>query len=267
MQTQDPNVLLERLQGALSAAASVFSNFDRQHVVELKKAGGDPVTEADLALDDAIRETLLSDGEGWLSEETADNLERLDSDLVWIVDPLDGTREFIDGLPEFCTSIAAVAGGRPVAGGILNPAADLEILGAQGVGVTCNGQAAEPRPVRSIDELRVLASRSEVTRGQWSVVQSDGIEVEPMGSVAYKLARVAAGLDDLTWTPVPKHEWDVAAGAALMTASGGRTLGLEGAPLVFNQPNPWLSGMIALPPGFETHLDTIRAFIERQVST
>jgi myo-inositol-1(or 4)-monophosphatase len=264
MPENDPKALLQRVDNALTAASAIFAGFDRQTIAELQKTGGDPVTEADLAIDRALKQELQGEGEGWLSEETVDDSHRLDTGLVWVVDPLDGTREFIDGLPEFCTSIAAVVDGIPVAGGILNPAAAIKILGAVGLGVTCNGdpvEAGDPTPLR---EMKVLASRSEVKRGQWKVVEDSGIEVKPMGSVAYKMARVAAGLDQATWTPVPKHEWDVAGGAALIRAIGGTTVGLDGEELVFNRENPWLEGAIAVPPGFEDQLDAVFALIRKQ---
>lgn len=221
------------------------------------KDGGDPVTAADLELDHVLKESLLRPGEGWLSEETADDLIRLECDLTWVVDPLDGTKEFIEGLPEFCTSIAAVANGRPIAGGVLNPAAGMRIVGAVGSDVTVNGHTAETMDVSSFEGLRVLASRSECKRGTWTHVADRGIEVVPMGSVAYKFARVAAGLDPLTWTPVPKHDWDVAAGAALIASAGGRTVGLDGKDLLFNRPDPWMSGAIAVPKGIDPFLTEI----------
>jgi myo-inositol-1(or 4)-monophosphatase len=260
-----PNQLLGRIEEALSAAAEVLRRFDRGTVDEQRKIGGDPVTEADLAVDAQLRQILLADGEGWLSEESADDISRLDKSLVWIVDPLDGTREFIDGLPEFCSSVAAVVDGVPVAGGIVNVAADIEVIGATGVGVFRNGTPVPSLPGPPLADIRVLASRSEVRRGQWLVVEADGVAVEPMGSVAYKLGRVAAGLDHITWTPVPKHEWDVAGGAALIAASGGSVLGLDASPLVFNQDHPWFSGVIGLARGMERHLDWVRALIGKQL--
>jgi myo-inositol-1(or 4)-monophosphatase len=261
----DPTLLVSRIGEALAAAAGVLRRFDRATVAEQKKAGGDPVTEVDVELDAVLRRCLQADGEGWLSEETADDKSRLDDSLVWIVDPLDGTREFIDGLPEFCTSVAAVVDGVPVAGGIVNTAADIEVIGAPGLGVWCNGKEVLGWVTPPMESIRVLASRSEVSRGQWSVVESDGVLVEPMGSVAYKLGRVAAGLDHLTWTPVPKHEWDVAGGAALIAASGGMTVGLDGNPLEFNQDRPWFSGVVALAPGMEQHLDWVFGLVQRQL--
>lgn len=256
-----PELLIQRIDAALDQAAQVFSRFDRSKVSELTKSGGDPVTEADYALDRVLRETLLGPSEGWLSEETADDANRLERDLVWIVDPLDGTREFIDGLPEFCTSIAAVCNGQPLAGGILNPAADLRIVGAVGVGATVNGE-----PVKPASNQNVLASRSEWNRGTWEVVEASGLEVVPMGSVAYKFARVAAGLDFTTWTPVPKHEWDVAGGAALLLSIGGSALGLDGQALQFNQPRPWMPGAIAIPPWLGNRQESIEKLIAAQTA-
>lgn len=261
-----PSDLLERIVEALASVRGVFASFDSDRVQEMQKTGGDPVTAVDLEIDRVLKEILMRSGEGWLSEETADDANRLDRELVWIVDPLDGTREFIDGLPEYCTSIAAVVDGRPVAGGILNPASDLLIAGAVGHGVECNGERTAPLEAESLESMRVLASRSECSRGQWKVVESHGIEVVPMGSVAYKMARVAAGLDHATWTPVPKHEWDVAGGGALLEAAGGATLSIDGDRIGFNQARPWLSGAIAVPPGFDVHLPRVMELIAQQVA-
>jgi myo-inositol-1(or 4)-monophosphatase len=262
----NPLDLLERIVDALASTRTLFASFDRDRIEEMKKTGGDPVTAVDLEIDRILKQLLIRSGEGWLSEETADDARRLDRELVWIVDPLDGTREFIDGLPEYCTSIAAVVDGRPVAGGILNPASDLLIAGAVGHGVEANGQETAPLSADSLESMRVLASRSECARGQWQVVENQGIEVVPMGSVAYKMARVAAGLDHATWTPVPKHEWDVAGGAALLEAAGGSTLSIQAEPIGFNQTRPWLSGAIAVPPGFETHVPRVIELIAEQTA-
>ncbi len=260
----DSEELLERVQTALAAARAVYQSFDGDKITELKKAGGDPLTEVDMALDSALKESLLANGDGWLSEETVDNSTRLDRDLVWIVDPLDGTREFIDGLPEFCTSIGAVVDGVPIVGGIINPAAGLEIVGGLGIGLTCNGVPVEKTRPAVGNVTRVLASRTEVGRGRWEMVEAAGIDVEPMGSVAYKMARVAAGLDWATWTPVPKNEWDVAGGAALLKAAGGTTVGLDGRELTFNRADPLFDGIIAVPPGFEVHLESVLDLARQQ---
>jgi myo-inositol-1(or 4)-monophosphatase len=217
------------------------------------------LTKADIAVNEVLLETLPQPGEGWLSEETVDDADRLNCSRVWVVDPIDGTREFIQGIPEWCISVGLVEGGRPVAGGILNPATDELIIGAQGYGVTRNGTPVTARASSDLRGALILASRSEVKRGEWEPFFEEPISIRNVGSVAYKLGLVAAGLADGTWTLVPKHEWDVAAGAALVLAGGGVVLNPDGSPAVFNQSNPKLTGFIAVGSGIATQtMDLIR---------
>lgn len=238
---------LRTIAAALAEAGEVLREFESGRITAARKSNQDPVTEADLACDRALKEVLLQPGEGWLSEETADDPDRLRRNRVWVVDPLDGTKEFVEGIPEWCVSVGLVEDGIAVAGGILNPPADIIALGAVGSGCTLNGW-----PVDSYsppDAARVLASRTEVGRGQWDHWDRVPFSIIPMGSVAYKMARVACGLAEATWTLVPKHEWDVAAGTALVNAAGGLVLRPDNEPLRFNQPSPKLPGLIALGPG------------------
>ncbi|MDP3984868.1 MAG: 3'(2'),5'-bisphosphate nucleotidase CysQ [Acidimicrobiia bacterium] len=242
---------LERIERALLVAGDILRRFQPGRVEAAHKSNSDPVTEADLAVDRALREELVRPGEAWLSEETADDPSRLEADRVWVVDPLDGTKEFVEGLPEWCVSIGLVENGRAVAGGILNPVADFLALGAEGLGCRLNGRTVGVSDTRELTRATVLASRSEVRRGEWVRWDESDVAIEAMGSVAYKLARVACGLADATWTLVPKHEWDVAAGVALVQAAGGWVLTLDNQQPRFNQPRPWLSGLIAAAPGLE----------------
>jgi len=239
---------LERIHAALEAGREVLNRFTPGAIEAEYKAGHDPVTEADRAVDAMLKKHLLREGEGWLSEETIDDHSRLTKSRVWVVDPLDGTREFVQGIPEFCVSIAMVENGVPVAGGICNPATDELILGSRDTGVTYNGSPAQPSHRRDLHGALVLASRSEVKRGEWKQFESAEFNIRPMGSVAYKLGLVAAGRADLTFTLVPKNEWDVAAGAALVESAGGWTLKLDHSPLRCNQKNPLISGLLAGGP-------------------
>jgi myo-inositol-1(or 4)-monophosphatase len=236
---------LERIQAALEAARSVLNRFTPGEIEAEYKAGHDPVTEADKAVDAVLRQNLLREGEGWLSEESVDDFSRLDKRQVWIVDPLDGTREFVQGIPEFCVSIAMVQDGRAVAGGICNPATDEIFIGSLDTGVLYNGKPAHASQRNELSGATVLASRSEVKRGEWKIFENSGLKIRPMGSVAYKLARVSAGLDDITFTLTPKNEWDVAAGVALVLSGGGFISTLESGGLHCNNRNPLLSGLIA----------------------
>lgn len=236
---------LERIESALARAAEVLAGFVSGNIDASFKTGDDPVTAADLAVDAALADVLGGDDEGWLSEETADDPARLGRTRVWVVDPLDGTREFVAGIPEWCVSVGLVEDGRPVAGGILNPAAGHLIVGAVGCGVTLDGRPVTVTSTDRTEGALVLASRSEVKRGEWQPFFSTPISVRNVGSVAYKLGLVAAGLADATWTLVPKHEWDVAAGAALVVAAGGQVSYPDGSPVRFNQPSPKLPGFVA----------------------
>jgi myo-inositol-1(or 4)-monophosphatase len=210
-----------------------------------------------------LRRALPRDGEGWLSEETEDDRSRLGTRRVWVVDPLDGTREFVTGIPEWSVSVGLVVDGEPVAGGVLNPITGERIVGARGHGVTLNGQpvAVSGRP--RLDGATVVASRSEVKRNEWFGYRDDLFTIRPCGSVAYKLALVAAGLVDATWTLVPKHEWDVAAGVALVLAAGGVVVAGSDEENRFNRREPKLSRLIAAPPQL---LPQIEAEIARRES-
>jgi myo-inositol-1(or 4)-monophosphatase len=246
--------ILQRIQSALDASQEVFARFTPGEVEAEYKAGHDPVTQADRAVDAVLRQNLLREGEGWLSEESADDLSRLEKSRVWVVDPLDGTREFVMGLPEFSVSIGFVEDGKPVAGGIYNPATKETILGAIDCGVAYNGKPAQPTQRKTLPGSLILASRSEVKRGEWQQFQNGEYQIRPMGSVAYKLGLVAVGLADITFTLTPKNEWDVAAGAALVTSAGGFVATLDKAPLRCNNRNPLLTGLMASAPGLRDPL-------------
>jgi myo-inositol-1(or 4)-monophosphatase len=245
---------LQRIQSALNAARQVFTRFTLGAIEAEYKAGHDPVTEADTEVDAVLRQELLREGEGWLSEESVDDLSRLGKSRVWIVDPLDGTREFVAGIPEFCVSVAMVEDGIPVAGGICNPATNEIFLGSLDLGVTYNGKPARASQQTSLEGALVLASRSETKRGEWKQFQKAALNVRPMGSVAYKLALVSAGLADATFTLTPKHEWDIAGGAALVASAGGFVSTLCNSALRCNNKSPLLSGLVACGPALRAEL-------------
>ena len=252
---------LARIEEALERARAAFQRFTPGEIEARHKQGDDPVTEADTTVDTLLRELLPRNGDGWLSEETRDDLIRLEKRRVWVVDPLDGTREFVTGIPEWCVAIGLVVDGEPVAGGICNPVTGETVVGARGAGVTLNGRPAGVSGRPTLEGARVVASRSEVKRGEWQGYREDLFEIRPMGSVAYKLGLVAAGLVDATWTLTPKHEWDVAAGVALVLAAGGAIV--TGAPeeTRFNRPQPRLTRLIAANP---TLIPEIEAEIARR---
>lgn len=256
MTTDRPNADpsdLERIRAALATAVPALRELAaRRHDLEVaSKGAAGPVSEADRELDAMLRRSLPAPGEGWLSEETVDDVgARKACRRVWIVDPLDGTKEFLAGIPEWSVSIGLVVDGEPIAGGIANPAKDVEVVGGIGLGVWRNGEKVVPpsAPIDSPNRCRVLASRSEVGRGLWDATRAAGIDVVGVGSVAWKFALVAAGDADATWTHVPKSTWDVAGGFALVRAAGGEAAGVDGSPIRFDATSTKLTGAVGLGP-------------------
>jgi myo-inositol-1(or 4)-monophosphatase len=141
-----------------------------------------------------------------------------------------------------------VEDGRAIAGGVCNPATQEIFLGSKETGVTYNGKQAHASKKDRLEKAVVLASRSEVERGEWACFEQASFAIRPMGSVAYKLARVAAGLADATWTLNPKNEWDIAAGVALVEAAGGYVQFLPNSRPTFNKRATLLPGLFACGP-------------------
>ena len=263
MTSDSEKEILHRIQAALESARSVLNRFTPGAIEAEYKAGHDPVTEADKSVDAVLHKELLRSGEGWLSEESVDDFSRLSQSQVWVVDPLDGTREFVAGIPEFCVSVAFVEGRQAVAGGILNPATSELFLGSLNLGVTYNGKPARCTQRGEVQDAQILASRSEVNRGEWQQFEGAPFRIRPMGSVAYKLALVSAGLADATFTLVPKHEWDIAAGTALVQSAGGFVSTLASS-FRFNQRKPLVSGLIA---GGSLLRESLLSFLEPHINS
>ena len=234
---------LDRIQSALARAGDIGASNASQNATGENRQGA--IRELELALSRGLRDALLRPGEGWLCEEDADDPARLGCEVVWVVDPVDGTIELINGLPEWCISVGLVIQGTPVAGGVYNPSTQELFLGSSNLGATCNGKQVRSSDRVTLDKAIVLASRQEFARGEWACFENRNFSIRPTGSVAYNLALVSAGLADATWTLSPKHEWDVAAGVALVKASSGRA-GLPGKKEIrFNAQETRLPGLIA----------------------
>jgi myo-inositol-1(or 4)-monophosphatase len=208
----------------------------------LQKGDAGPVTEADRRADTLLRHELTSVySAGWLSEETSDSPERLAADAVWVVDPLDGTREFVKGLPEYVVAIGLVDRGLPVLGVIHNPQTGDTFWAQRGAGAFRNGTR-----VRVAEGNRLLASRTEMRRGEFEPFTD--WQVEAIGSIQYKLALIAAGDAAVTLSRGPKHEWDVCAGALIVAEAGGMATDMFGMPLRYNQAFPKVPGILAGAP-------------------
>lgn len=214
-----------------------------------EKGKDNPVTSADLAADKHLREKFARQfpKDGWLSEETSDSPERLARERVWIVDPLDGTKEFVKGLPEFAVSVALVQTGEPHIAVVYNPARDDLFAAEKGKGAFRNGSKMRISPAQNLHGARILASRSEYSQQTLTSLQEWG-QIEAIGSIALRLALLAAGEADLAISLRPKNEWDVCAGGLLVTEAGGMITDLQGTNYSFNQKTPLVRGVLAATP-------------------
>ncbi|MDX1617124.1 MAG: 3'(2'),5'-bisphosphate nucleotidase CysQ, partial [Candidatus Promineifilaceae bacterium] len=168
-----PSVSADLLDDAVAAtiqAGAAIMDYFRDSFSVHDKSPDNPVTDADLAADKLLRQQLgrVMPSAGWLSEETVDNADRLDREWVWVVDPLDGTKEFVMGIPEFTVSVGLVKAGHPVLGVILNPARGELYYGRQGNGVAFQRQPVSASQRSELTGALVDASRSERTRGDFA---------------------------------------------------------------------------------------------------
>ncbi|MBF0427253.1 MAG: 3'(2'),5'-bisphosphate nucleotidase CysQ, partial [Magnetococcales bacterium] len=205
-----------------------------------------PLTNADLEANRILHDALLADCPdcGWLSEESVDDAARLQRDRVWVVDPIDGTKEFIAGLPQFAVSVGLVVSGQPVAACVFNPAADELYTARRGGGTFLNGERVRTSERTELLGASCLASRTETQRGDWAPFETE-FRLTTMGSIAYKLALVADGRHDITFTLTPKNEWDFCAGLLLVTEAGGRVSDRDGRPCRFNQARTRAASLLA----------------------
>jgi myo-inositol-1(or 4)-monophosphatase len=242
-----PKDLDRAIRGAKAAGELALRGWE--HDLEVRqKAPGQPVTLVDLAADRLLHDVLLSGGsdDGWLSEESADAADRLRRRRVWIVDPIDGTRSYVARRPEFTISIGLAVGDEVVLGIVFNPATEELFRAIRGEGAWVDDASGTRRLAVRSGEGRglLLASRGEIRDREVEPFLAEW-DVAPLGSTAYKLARVAAGEADGFVSRGPKSEWDIAAGVLLVTEAGGRVTDLDGRPPRFNQPLPEVGGIVA----------------------
>jgi myo-inositol-1(or 4)-monophosphatase len=209
------------------------------------KERSSPVTEADIALDTFLKERLsrLMPEAGWLSEETTDEPSRLDRRFVWIVDPIDGTRAFASGHPDWSISIALVADGRPVLGVIHAPVHDRLYEARLGHGADCNGKRlllSDRHPA----SLRVAGPQPLVDRLSRQINPIEHLPKVP--SLALRLARVAEGSIDVGLVSANSHDWDIAAADLILHEAGAVLTDLGGVAPVYNKAHPCHGEMVAV---------------------
>lgn len=244
---------------AIAAEASGYAlGLWRTDFERWEKAPGNPVCQVDLDVNTMLRDRLtrLAPDAGWLSEETVDDAVRLNHQRVWVVDPIDGTRDFIRGREGWCVSIALVDGDQPVAGVLDAPAMGQVWRAEAGKGATLNGQ-----PVAHSGRSVFTGSRTPTD--SLPGVDSDLVAVAKPNSIALRIAMVAAGEADLLATIRWGHEWDVAAAVLLAREAGCAVTDALGRKLRFNTPRAEAFGVLATTPGI--HLAAVARLHERSV--
>jgi myo-inositol-1(or 4)-monophosphatase len=244
----DPALAALRLAAHVREAGALALSMFRTPISNWIKGGSSPVCEADIAVDRLLRERLSGEGEGfgWLSEESVDDPARLNARHVWIVDPIDGTRAYIAGLPDWTISAALVEDGRPIAACLYAPAIEEFFTAVIRRGATCNGAAIATTRGASLAHARVAGPKTLV---QLLAEVAPSIEVMPrVRSLALRLARVAQGVYDAALAGRNSHDWDIAAADLLVQEAGGAFTGNGGGAVIYNRPSPRHGVLIAAGP-------------------
>ena len=241
---------LDLLIDAARAAGDLAVTFAPDTAERWDKPGGlGPVTEADLAVNDLLEDVLRAarPGYGWLSEETEDGIDRLHRDTVFIIDPIDGTRSFIDGSRTWAHSLAVAHQGRVTAAVVYLPQRDKLFAAADGQGASLNGVPIRVGARRDLTGASVLAAKPGFSPEHWRDGPPD-LERGFRPSLAYRLALVAEGCFDAMFTLRATWEWDIAAGDLILREAGAVTSDRRGKPLIFNNREPRLDGVVAANP-------------------
>ncbi|MEO0462681.1 MAG: 3'(2'),5'-bisphosphate nucleotidase CysQ [Pseudomonadota bacterium] len=251
----DRERLLEIVREAARIAMSRWPG-DGHALQSWEKTPGDPVSEADLEVDRFLRRELgaLLPSAAWLSEETTDNKARTKSGLIWLVDPIDGTRDYVRGRPGWSISVALVSAGRPLVGILAAPARKEEWIAEAGKGATLNGQAISA-------STRAKFSGARVPVDQLPSVDSDLTIVEKPNSIALRIAMVADDRADLVATLRWGFEWDIAAAALIAREAGAQVSDAFGQPLAYNKHDPRDFGLLVCAPGI--HAEAVARIAER----
>lgn len=225
---------LQLIEEAAVAAGEIALRYYQSDNKVWQKSGHSPVSEADFAVDAFLKQKLsvARPDYGWLSEETEDSPERLERDKVFVVDPIDGTRGFLEGRTEWCISIGIVENNRPIAGVLECPALATRYTAAQSLGSTLNGS-----PVQRLtrDRLESVTASKKLTRLIETQYAGSLTVIPFIPSLAYRIALVASGQVDAAFARAGAHDWDLAAAEIILREAGGCLTDLEGEPRLYNQ--------------------------------
>jgi myo-inositol-1(or 4)-monophosphatase len=254
-----------RLEAAVrEAGALALATFRTPLKNWTKGPTSSPVCEADIAVDNLLREALgAADASiAWLSEESADDPARLDARRLWIVDPIDGTRGYIEGFTDWAVSAALVEDGRPVAACLYAAASEEFFMAIAGRGATRNGARIAVAAGGNLEAARIAGPKNLLER---LAALGPGFTIVPrIRSLALRLARVAHGTIDAAIAGGNSHDWDLAAADLLVHEAGGALTSFTGGNVAYNQPVPRHGMLVAA--GRDRHVTLIELIGDGQLA-
>jgi myo-inositol-1(or 4)-monophosphatase len=238
------------LEEAARACGPLLRGAFQTEVTVWSKDDSSPVTDIDLALDEQLHKALRGARPhyGWVSEESEEHDPGVENQRTFIVDPLDGTRAFIRGLPEFCVALAVEEGRHTVAGAIYNPITDELFSAHRGGGALLNGAPMQVTQAPALENALMAGRDGFFTAQRWASNPWPSVRTEYKNALSYRLALVASGRFDGMIALGFKHDWDIAAGALIVSEAGGVVSDPWGAPLRFNTPEKRSPGLVAAGP-------------------
>lgn len=229
--TRDAALLRDTVRDAGALALTMF----RTELKKWTKGASSPVSEADIAVNDLLEARLrgATPGYGWLSEESADDETRLSRRLTWVVDPIDGTRNYLNGHDDWCVSVALVEGTSTVLAAVFAPSSGEFFFAARGQGTTLNDAPVRATSGSELDFSRVAGPKPLVERLKPALGE---IKLHPrIGSLALRLCRVAHGALDAAFAGGNSHDWDLAAADLIVQEADGRMSDLSGESILYNR--------------------------------
>jgi len=241
----EPDAAARILVEAVREAGALALRLCGRELKTWTKHGSSPVCEADIAVDRLLRERLTAAAPdyGWRSEESGDDPARRAAKRAWIVDPIDGTRAFLRGLPDWSIAAALVEDGRPVLGVIFAPAQRALFAASARCGARLNDTPIRASEGETLQACRVAGPRRHLDRLAAAI---PGIETVPkIHSLALRFARIAEGTLDVAFASASSNDWDLAAADLLVHEAGGKLTDLEGRVLTYNRADPVHEALVA----------------------
>ena len=241
---------LDLLRDCAKAAGRLALELREKGLEIWSKPGGSPVTNADMAVDAMVKQSLRGarSDYGWLSEETADDPARLDAKRLFIVDPIDGTRSFMKGGDWWVVALAVVEDGQPTAAVIHAPVQDETYEATEGGGARLNGEPIHASATKALENCAMLAEAALFNRRTWATPWP-AMQLTSRNAIAYRMALTAAGAYDAAVALGPKADWDICAGALICREAGALATDHKGGRLVFNTPHARNPSLICAAPG------------------